>query len=186
MNPAALLAVLGGDLASALIASTPGGIEQQEAQGQATLVRSAMLPKEIIGATREELTAIGFRFGDDADDLFVKCELPQGWQKRATEHPMHSDLLDEHGRRRASIFYKAAFYDRRADMHMRPRYRIDPYRDGSSEQHMRCVVTDGDQVVFDAGECGAKDYDQSGALRAKCTDWLNNTFPNWKSPLAYW
>ena len=49
MNPAALAAASRGDLANALIASTPGGIERQEAAGQRTLVESAMLPKEISG-----------------------------------------------------------------------------------------------------------------------------------------
>lgn len=63
MNPAALSALLKGDIDNAVIASTPGGIERQEAQGQRKLVESAMLPKEINGATREQLTELGFKLG---------------------------------------------------------------------------------------------------------------------------
>lgn len=46
----------------------------------------------------------------------LNVELPDGWKKVGTNHDMHSDLVDETGKVRASIFYKAAFYDRRADM----------------------------------------------------------------------
>ena len=40
--------------------------------------------------------------------------MPQGWTRRATDHDMHSEILDEAGKIRISVFYKAAFYDRRA------------------------------------------------------------------------
>jgi len=186
MNPAALAAVLRGDLANALIASTPGGIERQEAAGQRTLAESAMLPKEISGATREQLTALGFKFGADMDELFVKCELPPGWTKRGTDHSMHSDLFDDQGRKRAGIFYNAAFYDRRADMRMLRRFSVDMYRDGSRADYMRCIVTDGDKVVFDAGEWKCGDYDHSDKLKAICKDWLNEEHPEWQNPLACW
>ena len=186
MNLAALAAASRGDLANALIASTPGGIERQEAAGQRTLVESAMLPKEISGATREQLTALGFKFGADVDELFVSCELPRGWTKRGTDHSMHSGLLDEQGRKRAGIFYKAAFYDRRARMNMRRRFNVEPYRDGSQKGHMRCIVTDGDEVVFDSGEWKQGDYAHGDLLQANCERWLNDTHPEWQSPLACW
>jgi hypothetical protein len=186
MNPAALAAALRGDLANALIASTPGGIEQQEAAGQRTLVESAMLPKEIHGATREQLTALGFKFGADVDELFVACELPPGWTKRGTEHSMHSDLLDELGRNRASIFYKAAFYDRRADMRMNRRFNVEQFYEGSRAGYSRCVVTDGESIVFDSGEWKDHDYAHGDRLRANCEQWLNDTHPEWRSALACW
>lgn len=186
MNSATLAAASRGDLANLLVASTPGGIERQEAAGQRMLVASAMLPKEIHGATREQLTALGFKFGADVDELFVTCELPPGWTKHGTDHSMHSDLLDEQGRKRAGIFYKAAFYDRRADMNMNQRFSINQYRDGSQDDYMCCVVTDGDEVVFDAGEWKRGDYDHSDRLRASCKDWLDERHPEWKNPLACW
>lgn len=186
MNLAALAAASRGDLANALIASTPGGIERQEAAGQRTLVEGAMLPKEIRGATREQLTALGFKFGADVDEFFVTCELPPGWTKRGTDHSMHSDLLDDQGRKRAGIFYKAAFYDRHADMNMRRRFNVEPYHDGSQKGYMRCIVADGDVVAFDAGEWKEGDYHHCDRLQAACKDWLTATHAEWQNPLACW
>jgi hypothetical protein len=186
MNLAALAAASRGDLANALVASTPGGIERQEAAGQRTLVGSAMLPKEISGATREELTALGFKFGADVDELFVTCELPPGWAKSGTEHAMHSDLLDDQGRKRAGIFYKAAFYDRRAEMHMNLRYGVESWRDGSSEKVRRVDATDCGQVVKEFGEAGRTDWAAIDATEAEAKAWLTATHPAWESPLACW
>ena len=186
MNLASLSAASRGDIANALVASTPGGIERQEAAGQRALVESTMLPKEIRGATQEQLTAIGFEFGADVDELFVTCELPPGWTKRGTEHSMYSDLLDEQGRKRAGIFYKAAFYDRRADMRMSSRFSVWPYRDGSQADYMRCIVTDGGDVAFDGGEWKRGDYAHCDRLSDSCKSWLNDTHPEWQSPLACW
>jgi hypothetical protein len=94
----------------------PSAIEDQEARGQAELVNSCQLPVNVTG--RENLEAAGVKFGepDPKDPLFCDCELPEGWKKLATEHAMWSKLVDADGKTRASIFYKAAFYDRSAFM----------------------------------------------------------------------
>jgi hypothetical protein len=186
MNLAALAAASRGDLANALIASTPGGIERQEAAGQRTLVESAMIPKEISGATREQLTALGFKFGADVDELFVTCELPPGWKKRGTDHSMHSDLLDEQGRKRAGIFYKAAFYDRRAHMSMLRRYGIQSWRTGSSEDLRRVDVIDCGAVIKEFGEVKFDDWDGLDALKNAAHLWLTEQHPDWNNPLACW
>jgi hypothetical protein len=99
-----------------LIAATPGGIEAQEAQGQREFVANETLP---IDCPKAELEALGFVFGAPVDDLFVSVQFPTGWEKIATDHSMWSDLVDEAGVTRGSIFYKAAFYDRRAFMRLR-------------------------------------------------------------------
>jgi hypothetical protein len=68
MTPAAVQAMLNGDLANVLAASTPGGIERQEAAGQAAMVKAAdRLPLEINyphGLTHAQVTeALGIEFG---------------------------------------------------------------------------------------------------------------------------
>lgn len=93
------------------IAAAPGGIEQQEAQGQQNLVQSTALP---IKGDWEVLERWGVIQGDKIDDLFCHCTLPDGWAKAPTDHSMWSSLVDTRGLIRASIFYKAAFYDRDA------------------------------------------------------------------------
>jgi len=95
------------------VRAVPGGIQAQEAQGQRELVNAEVLPAK---GDWEQLEALGVKRGDyvKGDPMFVHAELPAGWKKQATDHSLWSDLVDETGKKRASIFYKAAFYDRDA------------------------------------------------------------------------
>lgn len=101
-----------------LMGGNPQAIEKQEAQGQQEVVNAAVLPTNV--TNREMFESAGVVFGEPlADDpLFCNATLPEGWTKRATEHRLWTELVDEHGGVRGSIFYKAAFYDR--DAFMRP------------------------------------------------------------------
>lgn len=67
---------------------------------------------------RETLETAGVKFGEvvEGDSLFQYVELPVGWKKQGTDHDMWSSLHDENGKEVATIFYKAAFYDRRAHL----------------------------------------------------------------------
>jgi hypothetical protein len=60
--------------------------------------------------------SLGFTFGDpDPDDpLFMPATLPEGWKREPADHDMWSYVVDDLGRQRAAVFYKAAFYDRKA------------------------------------------------------------------------
>ncbi len=97
---------------------TEGMITDQEARGQQSLVNSDTLPSEISGDGKEILEVAGVKFlGPVEDDnLFQYVELPSGWKKIPTDHDMWSNLVDDRGCIRAAIFYKGAFYDRKADM----------------------------------------------------------------------
>lgn len=103
-------------LMGSLSEGTEAYITNMESAGQAQLVNSQQLPRE---GWSDEILAMGIVRGDNflCDDLFVNATLPKGWTKQASDHAMGSYLVDERGVRRVSIFYKAAFYDRRADMH---------------------------------------------------------------------
>lgn len=91
-------------------------IYAQERAGQQQLVNSTMLPADVRGSDREQLTAMGIVLGDPDpnDPLFAPAALPDGWSKQGSDHGMWSYVIDELGRRRVAMFYKAAFYDRRA------------------------------------------------------------------------
>ena len=187
INPAALMAAFAGDLDNAAVAMTPGGIEAQEVAGQAMFVASATLPKEMLhGCTREKLKAMGIKFGQDADDLFVTVQLPAGWKKQATDHSMWSDLLDDKGRKRASMFYKAAFYDREATISLVRRYSYNTYEDGSDDEHYRVVIKDGNTVIHVLGEYPRDDYEAREKWRSKAEAWLAERFPQWQDDMAYW
>ena len=207
MKLSTLGALLNNDIASAIISETPGGIEAQERRGQTTFVAGDMLPKDISGATREQLIRLGFIFGDDVDDLFIKAKLPAGWQKKATDHSMHSIIIDEKGRERASIFYKAAFYDRRADMSMSRRYQcgVEPINGWDNERDgWKGYVKDGESILWESVMTDPEpDYkgnrnDESkrqawldwlskkDGLGELAESWLSENFPDWRNPLTYW
>jgi hypothetical protein len=101
--------------------SVPGGIEEQEAEGAAAMQQGTCEVIPAQGASEEELTALGFVLGpiDPNDKLFRQATLPAGWKRAGTGHSMHTDIVDELGRTRVGIFYKAAWYDRRADLHIK-------------------------------------------------------------------
>lgn len=100
-----------------------GGTEEyitgMESAGQRQLVNSTQLPAEM-RPSREAFEALGFVFGEPTpgDPLFVEATLPTGWKKRGSDHAMWSYIDDENGIERVGVFYKAAYYDRKADMHL--------------------------------------------------------------------
>lgn len=93
-------------------------ILRQEAAGQREMVNSDVIPTQLKGCTEDDLTALGFVLGDpvEGDPLFRRATLPKGWKREASDHDMWSFIVDPDGYRRCGIFFKAAFYDRRADM----------------------------------------------------------------------
>lgn len=181
-------------LAAMAVLGVSAAIESSESRGQDELVRSAVLPSKMSPKDRSLLEANGVVFGDpvDGDDMFVHVTLPLGWMKRPTDHAMWSDLVDEKGRKRAAIFYKAAFYDRSADLTMVTRHRLEaeipPH--GSDEdkrwaRRYRAMVDD--VVLFDTGwvEPPAGRKWETPAFDA-AEAWLNEHRPGWKDPALYW
>lgn len=96
--------------------SSPGLIEAMEARGQREVVASTRLPIE--GSDDPALLALGFTFGASDGDLFREAVLPAGWRKVGGDHAMWSYVEDGRGIRRVSVFYKAAWYDRSANMNV--------------------------------------------------------------------
>lgn len=145
-----------------LLAGT-GVIEAQEAAGQVEAVASEELPANI--HDREAWEALGVIFGEPypTDPVFCPATLPPGWSKRATDHSMHNDIIDDAGNRRGSFFYKAAFYDRRAMLYAPlTRYSVRRGRRSSERgsnyydhaKHVTFEVWDSvaDEVVFSSSE----------------------------------
>lgn len=93
-------------------------ITGMESAGQRQALASEVIPTEIHGGSKEDLTALGFVLGDQVpgDPLFRHATLPPGWSKQSTEYALDSSIVDDLGRKRCGIFYKAAFYDRRASL----------------------------------------------------------------------
>ncbi len=94
-------------------------ITDMEKTGQQQLVGSDQLPANARPNDQAYLD-LGFTLGApvDGDPLFRHATLPPGWTRQASDHDMWSYLLDADGARRVAIFYKAAFYDRKAFMRL--------------------------------------------------------------------
>lgn len=203
---AALRALADDDMENALVALTPGGIEAQERTGQIAFVANETLPIKCNHGTREQFEAMGIEYGDPVDDLFVQVSLPEGWSKVGTGHSMWSDLLDDQGRKRASIFYKAAFYDRDAFINIVQRFHAvtrpicgwdsDEYDHDTTPFHG--AVLDRDEVIWHTEEAIVSPpheaerplhmayHNQKDALGAQAKTWLNEHYPDWENPLTYW
>ena len=70
--------------------------------------------KNIQDYTKDKYEELCIEILGEYDDLFFNVKLPDGWEIRATDHPMWNELVDARGEVRAEFFYKAAFYDRGA------------------------------------------------------------------------
>ena len=202
ISPAALSALVKGDVGNFIIASTPGGIERQEAEGQASFV--GMKDSLPIKCPREQLEKLGFKFGSPIDEHFISVIFPVGWSKRATDHSMWSELLDEQGRKRGSIFYKAAFYDRSAHMNLSTRFLtttqylnndgtpFDWERSNGTNQptKVRAIVKDSatEEILWssETWNRGDKNWVEQDAHQAAARKYLTDNYPDFNNPLAYW
>jgi len=173
--------------------SATGIIERQESAGQCSFVNSDTLPVKMGKDEKEILEKCGVKFLGpvEEDELFQFVELPAGWKKVPTEHSMWSHLVDEKNRHRASIFYKAAFYDRNAHMSLKRRYtHIFDYAKFENECVGVAQVLDGQTVIHTTEPIpvtpGIPRYEISDKARDLAEAFLDKNFPQWKDCAAYW
>lgn len=176
-------------MSAAFLFGASEAIEGMEAMGQAELVASDQIPTDLQDCTEADLERLGFVLGpvEPDDPLFRQATLPAGWTKIAVgDHAMWSHILDDLGRVRFRIFYKAAHYDRHAQMGIERRYDYSIYVEGSTPERYAAVVKDDEAVMVTLGERDRDDFAAGDVLRAKCEEWLDEYRPDWRNPLAYW
>lgn len=183
-------------LARAFVDGTSEAIMGQEAEGQQSFVTSTTLPTRIQTENGKEIMeSWGFVFGDvvENDDIFQYAALPEGWSKKPTEHSMWSELIDEQGRKRGSVFYKAAFYDRSAHMGLSRRYSYTQNYEAQETDNARVgTVTDLGVTIYETEPLPYKDkngeeiWDNYDKVNAMAVAWLDEHYPDWKDPTAYW
>lgn len=196
-------------LAEALVFGPSEAIERQEAGGQSSFVGSDTLPTDMEPLeTKSVLERLGVRFlGEVPDDsIFQYVELPAGWKKVLTAEPRLSMLVNADGRERARIFYKAAFYDRRATLLLETRYTYRDILNRSAfdgtllndTEPIVALVTDGcgegvgeERILwtseeFDPPQERLERFRAWHVARKQAEAWLDENFPQWRDPLAYW
>lgn len=165
------------------------GIEEQEARGQRQLVASSQLPSKNNG----QENVIDFYKGcgievigqTKGDKMFLDVRLPEGWAIKPTDHSMWSRLVDSNGAERASIFYKAAFYDREAFINMLSRYHLSMDRDEKNHDLWMCNVVDRKTGnIINAGAWST--YRDADNARENFKVWLDEKYPDHQDSLAYW
>ena len=198
-----------GMLVEAQIDMMTGGksedsIYRQEARGQRQLVMSDSIPTIWGGYLNEEkireyddmLRQLGFEIGEPFpdDDLFRPAKLPEGWKKSSTGHSMHSDIMDENGYARLGMFYKAAFYDRKANLHFhrRVKYGLDCREGYDHRKVSRWYVWAaglGKEIILAAFEYSCPDdipRHEWCKAENEAKAWLEEHYPAHMDPLAYW
>lgn len=171
--------------------SNSDAILGQESAGQQSFVNSDTLPTQMSHEDRETLEAAGVVFGEvvQGDDLFQYVNLPQGWTKSSTGHSMHNDLLDDKGRKRAGIFYKAAFYDRRADLNCVRRFGVELDYDQLDQGIAIATVTDGGNTIFTTEPISFAESEKRSSQEKvveQAKSYLDENYPDWESASAYW
>lgn len=191
-TPAAREALVRGDIENFVVAATPGGIEAQEKRGQLEQALKQTLPKDLGGSKgHKKFLDSGFVIGKPVDHLFTEATFPEGWKKVPTDHSMWSDIIDDQGRKRGAIFYKAAFYDQSAHAHLDTRFAVVEDYDGKTETESRIYVRDRRGIVekdIKVPRTGdfRTDYDKKEQVRGDLLKWLDAEFPEWRNPCAYW
>jgi len=201
-----------------LFGGNPNAIERQEKEGQDQLVQSSIektqqLPINGNGCDALEIYKLfGFEVlgKSEGDDIFYDVKMPEGWRIEPTNHSMWSNLVDPNGGKRASIFYKAAFYDRSSfinrlntkytvDRKFFKRIKEDYYENINATPIIFSVLENGEEIhatdeaffkeVY-VKENHSQWHDNYDAfkivVKMEAMDWVSNKFPNWEDPLAYW
>jgi hypothetical protein len=161
------------------LAALPGMIERMEALGKTEFSRSDVLPVQM-GGQQALLEELGFVLGPQVpgDPLFRQAKLPSGWRKdEETGHAMWTSILDEQGCERAHVFYKAAFYDRRADMGLL--WRFDMRTRDRVYGNWSVYDRKAKGFVFDPPEGTEDRY-------AACKAWVEEHQPHAEGVLAAW
>lgn len=161
-------------------------VENIEKEGQQHVINNIMVARKM-WPSKEHFEQLGFIFEDiPGDDVLCYATLPKGWSIKATNHPMWNDIIDENGMIRTEMFYKADFYDRKAHMDLRCRYRVcSRYVD---EKHSITEIYFGndEEILFIAGRAPINEYDNKEKLEELASKFANENYPDWENVHAYW
>ncbi len=195
-TPAAYAAAFSGDIRNTLAASSPAGIQSQESSGTRASAADETLPLDM-GRSSDLIEKMGFTNIKPQDKLFQSCKFPSGWTKMP--HPKDHRtvlILDAQGIARGEYWYKAAFYDQKANGHFYRRFMVDELRPAVRKYEFEGVCVVDRKVKYEPkGEdwtprkilferkCVYGDRDK---VMEEAKAWLQERHPNHEDVLAYW
>lgn len=161
--------------------------------------RKLVTDKNLVDYTRAQYEKMGIEVVDEYDDLFWNVRLPDGWEVKATDHAMWNELRDDKNRKRATFFYKAAFYDRSAFINFETRFNIqathisDNYNDYDEwrKSDLQGTVRDGEVIICQTRCVPATcDYAEDDKIKNMLYDELEvfmlEHYPEYRDINAYW
>ena len=162
--------------------------------------RQEIVNRNNIEYTKQQYERMGIKIIEEYDDLFYSVELPEGWEIKGTDHSLWSTVTDDKGRKRISVFYKGAFYDREAFSNFLQRYSFvilpfDNYKSEASYEERkfkpwRLFMTDcGDRgkLIKEVTVSTHAEYLLlDDKLRKIGKGYLNENYPDWEDINSYW
>lgn len=149
-------------------------LEEFEHQAFSDMLALGQLPCPLSQEDDEALQKAGIRLRGHG--LLLKATLPPGWQAIQTGN-RHGQLIDDQGRVRAELFYKDELHQARGHLQMQRRFTISERPDGVGW----CAWDIATQTVLFEDSSVPSDEQLESAR-----EWLNENYPNWLSPVAYW
>ena len=164
-----------------------------------------VLPRKFNTGNIKDFQDMGIIFGENVDEIFRKAILPEGWKIESTDHDMWFNLLDNQNRVRATMFYKVAAWDYDSFLNVKRRYNfyVEPIN-GWNENYKNVEwvvrVKDYDNEILWESNPTEKEPDvktnrdawlkwvekKNDVLPLLAKRWLNNAYPSWEHPIAYW
>lgn len=141
----------------------------------------------------EEFESLGFEFLENGyeknNSLFDTALLPKGWKIQENKGSYWTNIVDENGSIRATIYYrKHSFFGKEAaaSINLVCRYRVDFSMD-ERENHWVYIWDEQEKKeLYSSPKCGkygSSEFKKNFAEREKI---LNNEYPEHKNPLKYW
>jgi hypothetical protein len=183
---------------------TPDGIDRLKVQKRSIFLESDMLPIEFNIGTKESLESFGVIFCDKVDDLFYRVELPPDWLKKPKIDIEWSCLIDDSGRKRATIFYNGSLASGGpiAFVNITPVFLhslepISKFGIDSECGKWHYVIRRADLKVWVSNEIEPEPWYKSQqeknqwtkqieSFESKAIQWLDTNYPEWKNETAYW
>ncbi len=134
---------------------------------------------------RSTFEAMGIVFKERVEEnpSFVHAVLPPGWQKKATDLPYWTNVVDGRGLARATIFWG----ERMVMLMPCCRFRVRLMEE--TGRLFARIVDDSDRVVYETPAFSfTPETIYACRTRAHDTakDWANRHMPRWKDHSAYW